>query len=275
MQDLKVVLDIVRTDMRFRNDIVVVTGAGSGIGEAAARAFAAEGACVAVADRDFANAQRVASELISAGQNSMAVPIEVTEERSIDEACSEVEARFGGAISVLVNSAGLMGVAPITDYPLGEWERIIAVNVTGGFLCARRVAVGMQKARYGRIVNLASISAVRAGIGRVAYGTSKAAVVGLTRQLAMELGSFGITANAVAPGPVMTAMTRDNYQPDTVAAYTSMIPARRFGTPEEMAHAVLFLSSREAGFINGVLLPVDGGYLAGGVATTGTMSSDT
>ncbi|MCY1254229.1 3-oxoacyl-[acyl-carrier-protein] reductase FabG [compost metagenome] len=261
--------------MRFKNDIVVVTGGGSGIGEASARAFASEGARVAVADRDIANARRVTSELASAGLDAIAVPIDVAEEKSIDGACSEVESRFGGSISVLVNSAGLMGLAPITDYSLGDWERIIAVNVTGTFLCAKRVAPGMQKARYGRIVNLASISAVRAGIGRAAYGTSKAAVAGLTRQLAMELGSFGITANAVAPGPVMTAMTRENYQPNTVAAYTNMIPARRFGTPEEMAHAVLFLSSREAGFVNGILLPVDGGYLAGGVATTGTMSSDT
>ncbi|WP_244438925.1 SDR family NAD(P)-dependent oxidoreductase [Paraburkholderia dilworthii] len=161
----------------------------------------------------------------------------------------------------------------LLDYKLEDWQRLMNINVTGTFLCAQRAARSMANAQYGRIVNLASISAERAGIGRVAYGTSKAAVVGLTRQLAMELGPLGITANAIAPGPVVTAMTAESFTDETIAAYSAMIPSRRLGTVEEMADAILFLASKRAGYINGVVLPVDGGYLASGVAKTGNLTN--
>jgi NAD(P)-dependent dehydrogenase (short-subunit alcohol dehydrogenase family) len=156
---------------------------------------------------------------------------------------------------------------------LADFHAVMEVNVTGAFLCAQRAAKGMIAQKYGRIINLSSIGAERAGIGRIAYGPSKAAVAALTRQLAMELGSFGITANSVAPGPIDTPMTHDCYTPETTRAYQNMIPARRLGTVEEVANAIAFLSSEEAGYINGITLAVDGGFLAAGVGTTGELKS--
>jgi len=155
---------------------------------------------------------------------------------------------------------------------MADWERVLAVNVTGTFRCAQRAAVGMVARGYGRIINLASVSGVRAGIGRAAYGTSKAAVIGLTRQLAMELAPHGVTANAVLPGPVPTGMTADIYTPQTIETLESMVPTGRLGTPEEIAAAIVFLASRQASYVNGHMLAVDGGYLASGMNRTANLS---
>ncbi|BEP65418.1 hypothetical protein GmRootV213_59720 (plasmid) [Variovorax sp. V213] len=156
----------------------------------------------------------------------------------------------------------------LLDCQASDFKTVMEVNVAGTFLCAQRAAKGMIAQRYGRIVNLTSISAERAGVGRVAYGTSKAAVAGLTRQLAMELGAYGITANSVAPGPVSTPLTEKIYTPDTKRAFENMIPAKRLGTVGDVASAIAFLASEPAAYINGVMLAVDGGYLAAGVGVT-------
>ncbi|MFM0351591.1 SDR family NAD(P)-dependent oxidoreductase [Paraburkholderia sp. RL17-347-BIC-D] len=260
--------------MNFNSRAAVVTGGGSGIGEATALALAHQMVSIVVADVNIDNAKRVAGQIEQAGGKATAIRIDVSNADSIERAFSLAEDWNGGAVDILVNSAGIMGVKPILAYPIDEWERVMSVNVTGSFLCAKRAGKGMVAQKYGRIINVASISAARAGIGRAAYGTSKAAVVGLTRQLAIELGPHGVTANALAPGPVVTAMTESSYNTQTVNAYTSMIPARRLGTVEEMADAILFLASETAGFVNGVMLPVDGGYLAAGVMKTGDLEED-
>jgi NAD(P)-dependent dehydrogenase (short-subunit alcohol dehydrogenase family) len=259
--------------MTFESTTVFITGGGSGIGAMTARAFAAANAAVVVADIHIDNANKVASDIRETGGKALSLKLDVSNPACVDAAFDEAEQWQSRAASVLVNSAGIIGIGPLLDYAFEDWQRIMSINVTGTFLCAQRAGRSMASNGHGRIVNLASISAERAGIGRVAYGTSKAAIVGLTRQLAMELGPHGVTANAIAPGPVVTAMTAESYTAETIAAYSSMIPAGRLGTVEEMADAILFLAAPNAGYINGVVLPVDGGYLASGVAKTGKLGN--
>lgn len=254
-----------------KQSIALITGGASGLGHAAALELSRRGMRVAVADLREDAARACADEVVRAGGQALGVAIDVTDDGSVEAAFLRVEAELG-PVDVLVNSAGILNVAPLLDYPLDTWERVMAINVTGTFRCAQRAGRGMAERGYGRIINLASISGVRAGIGRVAYGTSKAAVMGLTRQLAMELGPFGITANAIAPGPVVTAMTESSYTPETRSAFEAMIPAGRLGTPQEIAEAIAFLASEGAGYVNGQTLAVDGGYLAGGVSRTGAVS---
>ena len=252
--------------------LAVITGAGSGIGEATAYRLSMDGFDVAILDIDMAKAEAVARTVTARNGSALPFCVDVTNSNSIEDAFAAIET-WRKAPDVLVNSAGILRVSSVADCTLSEFRTVMDVNVTGSFLCAQRAAKGMLAQRYGRIVNLSSISAERAGIGRVAYGTSKGAVASLTRQLAMELGVAGITANCVAPGPINTAMTREFYTPETKRAFESMIPARRLGTVDDVANAIAFLSSHDAGYINGVMLPVDGGYLAAGVGVTGGLHS--
>ena len=258
--------------MNFENKTAFVTGGGSGIGEAAAVALAARGAHVVVADLNLENATKVANSILEQGGNAIAVLIDVSNANSVDSAFNTAEEWYGDTTHLLVNSAGILGIHAFIDYPVELFNKVMAVNVTGTFLCSQRAGKSMLKAGYGRIVNVASVSAVRAGIGRTAYGTSKAAMVGLTKQLSMELGPHGVTANAIAPGPVLTPLTEASYTPETIEAYTSMIPARRLGVLDDMTATILFLLSEGAAYINGAYLPVDGGYLASGVSKTGKLS---
>jgi len=252
--------------------LAVITGAASGIGEATAYRLSMEGFDVAILDIDMAKAENVARTVTDRNGSALPVCVDVTNSDSIENAFAAIEG-WRKVPDVLVNSAGIMRVSSVVDCTLTDFRTVMDVNVTGAFLCAQRAAKGMLVQRYGRIVNLSSISAERAGIGRVAYGTSKGAVASLTRQLAMELGGAGITANCVAPGPISTSMTREYYTSETRRAFESMIPARRLGTVDEVAHAIAFLSSDAASYINGAMLAVDGGYLAAGVGTTGSLHS--
>lgn len=253
----------------LKGKVAVVTGGGSGIGEATALELGALGAHVVVADINAGNADKVRAALNEAGVDAMALELNVTDATAVESAFDSIERWKGKPVDILVNSAGLISVSPILELGIEEWNRVMSVNVTGTFLCSQRAAKGMQAQGYGRIVNLSSISAERAGVGRVVYGTSKAAVAALTRQFAMEMGPYGITTNAVAPGPVVTPMTEKSYDAETVAAFSSMIPARRLGTLREMSTTIAFLCSEHAGYINGQYLAVDGGYVIAGVARTG------
>lgn len=252
--------------------VAAITGAGSGIGEATAHRLCMDGFDVAILDIDKAKAECVARSVTDRNGSALPVYIDVTNGDSVEIAFAAIES-WWKAPDVLVNSAGIMKVASVVDCTAADFRTVMDVNVTGTFLCAQRAAKGMLLQRYGRIVNLSSISAARAGVGRIAYGTSKGAVTTLTKQLAMELGGAGITANCVAPGPISTAMTQEHYTPGTKQAFESMIPARRLGTVNEVAHAISFLASEGAAYINGIMLAVDGGYLAAGVSTTGNMHS--
>jgi len=254
-----------------RETVALVTGGASGLGRATALALATRGDKVAVADLNLAGAQACADDIACAGGQAIALRLDVTDAASVEQAFQDAESALG-PVDALVNSAGLVAIQPLLEFSIADWERLLAVNVTGTFRCAQRAGVGMAARGYGRIINLASVSGVRAGIGRAAYGTSKAAVIGLTRQLAMELGPHGVTANAVAPGPVVTGMTADIYTPQTIATLESMVPTGRLGAPEEIAAAIVFLASREASYVNGDVLAVDGGYLAAGMNRTGNLS---
>jgi 3-oxoacyl-[acyl-carrier protein] reductase len=253
--------------------VAVITGGGSGIGEAAAYNLAAHGFDVGIMDIQWDRASAVARRITDRGGQALAIQVDVRSADSVEKAFAAIES-WRKPVDVLVYSAGILKVVPVMECALTDFQSIIDVNVTGAFLCAQRAAKGMVTQNYGRIITVSSISAERAGIGRVAYGTSKAAVAALTRQLAMELGGFGITANSVAPGPINTPMTHDSYTPETTRAYERMIPARRLGTVEEIANAIAFLSSQEAGYINGITLAVDGGFLAAGVSTTGELNTE-
>ena len=172
-------------------------------------------------------------------------------------------------IDILVNVAGVGGFGHFTEVSPDEFDRIMRINVSASLYCAQAAAKEMLKNKYGRIINVASIAGERAGEHRTAYGTSKAAVIGLTKQGARDLGRHGITVNAIAPGPVDTPLTREIHTEKTRTNYLKVIPAGRYGTVDEIADAALFLAGEAAGYVNGHTLFVDGGYVSAGVAEAG------
>ncbi len=253
--------------LTFGAGAALVTGAGSGIGRACALGLAAAGVPVAVADRDAAAVEEVTTRIAAAGGRALAVPLDVTAPASVEAGFALTE-DWAGTVTILVNSAGILCVEPFETFSEQDFARVMAVNVTGTFACAQRAAPGMRRSGYGRIVNLSSVSGYRAGIGRTAYGTSKAAVAQLTRQIALELGRHGITANAVAPGATMTRMTEAAYTEENKATFLQMIPSGFIAEPGDIAPAILFLASEQARYVNGQTLAVDGGYLASGMMQT-------
>ena len=244
-----------------------MTGAASGIGRAIAGRFAlGEGCrtCVVDVDRDAALA--AAEELNAAGGRAHAFVADLGDGEALKALVAQVLATYG-QVDVLVNNAGVGGVFPVDHYPEESWHRIMAVNLTAAFLLSRELLPAMRRRRWGRIVNLSSINGLRAGSGRLAYGTSKTAIIGLTRQLAIDTAHWGVTVNAVAPGTIDTPMLRAMVARGQGSKEMLMrsVPANRFGTPEEIAATVRFLASEEAAYITGQTLAVDGGFSAAGI----------
>lgn len=256
--------------MRENYGTALITGGGSGIGRAAALALAQRGARVVVTDLRLESAIEVAREITTAGGEAIGIALDVGDAASILSGFDRTEAEFGD-VDILVNSAGLLLVEPVLSFSPESWERVMRVNVTGTFLASQRAARGMAERGYGRIVNITSVSGLRAGVGRTAYGTSKAAIVGLTRQFALELGPLGVTANAIAPGAIETPMTLGTYSDETWENILSMVPAKRRGTPQDIAEAIAYLASPAASYVNGETLTVDGGYMAAGMTQTGRL----
>lgn len=244
--------------------VALVTGGGAGIGSAISQQLAEAGHIVFIGDINTHAANDLAGMLCGAGHEAYSVHLDVAAPDSIDSAFSCIDSRFGRC-DILVNNAGIAKTFPFLDYPVEHWRKVFEVNVTGPMLCGQRAARLMCRNGWGRIVNIASVSGLRASSGRTAYGTSKAAVIGLTRQMAIELAEFGITTNGVAPGPIDTPMTLDLHSHVARDNYTRAVPAKRYGAPEEIAAVVQFLCSEEASYVNGQTLPVDGGFMAAGV----------
>jgi 3-oxoacyl-[acyl-carrier protein] reductase len=244
--------------------VAVITGGAAGIGKAIARRLSADRFAVVIADLDGNRAEEIATEISAHGGQAAGRQVDVSAAESV-AALFEWLTDDLGRCDVLVNNAGIATTAPISELPLERWNSTIAVNVTGALLMTQHAIPLMKKGGWGRIVNISSISGVRASAGRIAYGTSKAAIIGLTRQLAIELAPDNITVNSVAPGPVDTATARAVHTELTRQSYVRLIPMKRFGRPEEIAAAVSFLCSEDASYITGHTIPVDGGYLAAGV----------
>lgn len=246
------------------NKVAAITGGAMGIGAEAARALASDGHHVVICDINETEAQRFAQALRDEGLSADACPMDVGAPASVAAAFEWIDAQFGRC-DVLVNSAGIAKTMPFLEFDPQVFNRTLLINVTGTFLCCQLAARLMQKHGFGRIINIASVAGMRAvGKGRTAYGTSKGAVIALTRQMAVELSEYGITANAIAPGPVDTPMTQELHSDEFRNAYSNAIPAKRYGTTREIAGAVSYLAGDVAGYVNGIVLPVDGGFLAWG-----------
>lgn len=241
--------------------VAIVTGAGSGIGRAISLRFAKEGAKVAAVDYMAATAEETVSMLKAAGGEGMSVACDVSKTADVDRMVTAVVDAYG-KIDVLCNNAGVFdGFTPTLDTDDALWDRVISINLKGVFLVARRVIPEMLKNGKGSIVNTASIAGLVANGGGVAYTASKHGVVGITRQLAAEFSGQGLRINAFCPGGILTGMTKDLAADEaTDAAIKSGQLMPRWGTPEEMAAAALFLASDESSFSTGSLLVVDGGW---------------
>jgi NAD(P)-dependent dehydrogenase (short-subunit alcohol dehydrogenase family) len=242
--------------------VALVTGAARGIGLATARRFLAEGWRVALLDIDNETLTRSHRELAASG--TLALHCDVSDADAVAAAVEKAAARFG-RIDALVNNAGIAIFKPILETTLADWSRVLAVNLTGPFICTQAVAPLMREQGGGSIVNITSISSLRASTLRTAYGTSKAGLAHLTKQQAVELAALGIRVNAVAPGPVDTAMAKAVHTPAIRADYHDTIPLNRYGLETELAEAVFFLCSDRATYITGQLLSVDGGFEATGI----------
>lgn len=250
--------------MESNQRVAVVTGGAVGIGAEVCRQLAISGLKIIVADLDVNAAIDLAGKLTGDGHSAEALQMDVGRAESVAEGFSKIAEKHGRC-DVLVNCAGIAKVFPFLDFPLDNFIATMNVNVTGTLLCSQHAARLMIKNRWGRIVNIASVAGMRAvGKGRTAYGTSKGAVIALTRQMAVELADYGITANAVAPGPVDTPMTQVLHTEKFRAEYSNAIPMKRYGTTSEIACAVSFLVSEGASYISGIVMPVDGGFLSAG-----------
>jgi 3-oxoacyl-[acyl-carrier protein] reductase len=244
--------------MRFLGKVVIVTGAGAGIGRAISMAFAAEGARVALWDIHGDAALDAAGEICRLGGQAMARAVDVSRGPEVREAIQEVLSRWD-RVDVLVNNAGICLVGPIETIEEKEWDRVLEVNLKGVFLCSQAVMGSMKARGCGCIINMGSVAGKVGGIAVGAhYSASKAGVMCLTKSLAKELAPHGVRVNGIAPGVVETDMTRMITQGDW-SGYLAQIPMGRVGTVQEVARAALFLASDDASFITGEIMDVNGG----------------
>jgi NAD(P)-dependent dehydrogenase (short-subunit alcohol dehydrogenase family) len=240
--------------------VAVVTGGGGGIGRATAVSFARAGAKVAILDRDEKGLEATRSELRGLGADPVVASCDTTNADSIASAAAAVE-RSLGPCTILVNTAAILRAGALDELPLADWNKTLAVNLTGYFLCAQIFGRQMRKLGHGSIVHVASVAASNAQGFSGAYSVSKAGVVMLSRQLGSEWGPLGIRSNVVSPGLVITPMSQAFYDtPGVTERRTAVVPMRRIGAPQDMADAILFLASERASYINGDEIVVDGGF---------------
>ncbi len=240
---------------------VLVTGAGRGIGRAVALRLAREGASVAALDLEEALAQSTASELEAAGARALAVAADVSDPSQVVAAVRRVEAALG-AVDVLVNVAGIYGrLVPLREQDLESWNRVLGVNLHGTFLCTKAVLPGMVERGWGRVVNVASGQALRPKPTVGPYAASKAAVIGFTKALALEVARQGVTVNAIMPGTVDTSMPRQHRSEESLRQVGERNPSGRIARPEDVAAVAAFLASPEASYVTGQTVAVNGGVV--------------
>lgn len=248
--------------MRLKDKVAIITGGGSGIGRASAELFAHEGAKVVVADFNEKAGQETAAAIRRAGGEAIFVRVDVSDPAQVQQLVNTTLQTYGG-IDILVNNAGVLLFGTALDTSQEDWERVIAINLTGTFLVSKAVLPHMIARGGGSIVNLTSSTGAHdAAANTVAYVTSKGGVALLTRAMAIDHAKHNVRVNAVAPGPTDTPMLREAMSPEQLAAFAATFPMGRLGRPEELARAILFLASDEASFVTGAILAVDGGQTA-------------
>jgi 3-oxoacyl-[acyl-carrier protein] reductase len=253
---------VAEADVRLCGKVAVVTGAGAGIGRGIALRLAADGAIVVATD---VLAERVAEtlrQLAEISNQAIGLTLDVTLAEQVEQVYEEVVQRFG-RVDIQVSNAGIAERTPFLLTSVEQFERVLRVNLIGVFLTGQAAARVMMRTGGGRIVNISSVSGQAGGIGRAAYGSSKAGIINLTQTMAMELAPHGILVNAVAPGPIQVERTA--HAPEQRQAFLSRMALKRYGSPAEIAAAVSFLCSDDAGFIAGHVLNADGGFAAAGV----------
>ncbi|MCJ2012020.1 SDR family NAD(P)-dependent oxidoreductase [Methylobacterium sp. J-076] len=243
--------------------IALVTGAARGIGLATTERLLAEGWTVALLDIDGATLAATMDRLAKP-EATLAITADVSVPAQVKAAVQQVSDRFG-RLDALVNNAGIAIFKPLLETTFEDWSKVLAVNLSGPFLCTQAAAPLMAAGGGGAVVNITSISGLRASTLRVAYGTSKAGLAQLTKQLAIELAQDGIRVNAVAPGPVDTAMAKAVHSPEIRAAYHDAVPLARYGLETELAEVIVFLCSARASYVTGQVIAVDGGFEATGI----------
>jgi 3-oxoacyl-[acyl-carrier protein] reductase len=244
---------------QLANQIALVTGAGRGIGRAIALKFAAEGADIACVSRTAANAEQVAGEVRALGRRAWAYAVDVADGAAVNEAVEKILAE-AGRVDILVNNAGVTRDGLLVRMSEADWDTVLDTNLKGAFLVTKALTRAFMKQRSGRIINISSIVGLMGNAGQCNYSASKAALLGLTKSAARELGSRGVLVNAIAPGFIETDMT-SGLKEETKAAMLKSIPLGMLGQPEDIADAALFLAGPTSRYITGQVLTVDGGMV--------------
>jgi 3-oxoacyl-[acyl-carrier protein] reductase len=237
--------------------VAIVTGGGRGLGKATCLEFAKKGAAVVVADADYNNAREVAEAIKDGGGMAMAIPVDVTDRLSVKLMVEAVIESYGH-IDVLVNNAGITRDSSFLKMTDEQWDKVMDVNLNGVYNCTKYVVPHMVKQEYGRIINISSIVGIDGNFGQTNYSATKAALIGFTKSLAIEVAKKGITVNAVAPGFIRTEMV-EAMPEEVIKAKENMIPMRKLGKPEHIAKTNLFLASKDAEYITGAVIEVNGG----------------
>ena len=243
--------------MRLEGKNALITGAAQGIGKAVALGMAKEGSHVAIADVNIESAQQTSKEVSALGVKSIALKLDVSNQENVINAFKEFTSQFG-ALDIVINNAGITRDGILLRMKEEDWDAVLNINLKGSFLCSKEAIKIMSKQRYGKIISISSVVAFMGNPGQANYSSSKAGLIGLTKTIAKEYASRGIRANAVAPGFIQTAMT-DVLNDEVKDEMKKAIPLGQFGTPDDVTNAVIFLASKEADYITGQVIHVNGG----------------